>query len=302
MRGSLYHRAIRGFAQLSFPLCQGLGFYIVPRHYHHPVPDTREYHDDTWQRQSDLVGVDMNEAAQFALLDDFVRSFRSEYEAIPRERPVSPTQYYINCKFFEAVDGEILYCMIRKFRPRRIFEIGSGMSTLLSAQAHLENRKFGAPECELVAFEPYPNAVLKAGFRGLSRLVIKKIQDVPLPEFLQLQANDVLFVDSSHTLKMGGDVVYELLEIIPRLRPGVMIHVHDIFIPGEYPRDAVLRKHYFWNEQYAVQAFLAFNKNFEVMWAGNYMHLRHSDRLRKAFSSYNPQGRLPGSMWMRKLF
>jgi len=297
----IYHRAIRGFARLSFPLCQALGFYIVPRHFYHPIPDTRVLPRDLWERQSELVGVVINEATQLELLSTFVRNFRSEYEAIPRERPAILARYFINCGFFESVDGEVLYCMTRHFQPRRIFEIGSGMSTLLSAQAHLKNQEHGAPACELVAFEPYPNATLKAGFPGLTRLVETRIQDVPVSEFQQLEANDILFVDSSHMLRIGSDVVYEFLEIIPRLHPGVVIHVHDIFFPEEYSQNVVLRNHYFWNEQYLLQAFLAFNRSFEVLWAGNYMRLRHSHRLQEAFSSYDPHHTMPGSLWMRKL-
>jgi hypothetical protein len=102
-------------------------------------------------------------------------------------------------------------------------------------------------------------------------------------------------------VKAGSDVQYEFLEILPRLNPGVLVHVHDIFLPAEYPRDWLFRKQRFWNEQYLLQAFLSFNCAFEVLWAGGYMHLRHSQVLRRAFNSYNTSAASPGSFWLRKI-
>jgi len=202
---------------------------------------------------------------------------------------------------FGSVDGEILYCMIRYFKPGKIFEIGSGYSTYLSAQAILKNKEYNDHECELIAVEPYLNDVLKAGFPGLSKLISAKIQDVSLLEFGKLKENDILFIDSSHVLKIGSDVQYEYLDILPRLSKGVIVHVHDIFLPAEYPKEWVLKDYIFWTEQYLLQAFLAFNDSFEVLWAGNYMHLKYPNKLEDAFSSYKRDERLPGSFWMRKI-
>ena len=113
--------------------------------------------------------------------------------------------------------------------------------------------------------------------------------------------HDILFIDSSHVLRIGGDVQYEYLEILPRLARGVIVHSHDIFLPAEYPRHWVLEEHKFWTEQYLLQAFLAFNDSFEVLWAGSYMHLKHPEKLEEAFSSYKRERTLPGSFWMRKV-
>lgn len=108
-------------------------------------------------------------------------------------------------------------------------------------------------------------------------------------------------MDSSHALKIGSDVQYEILEILPRLTEGVIVHVHDIFLPAEDPKNWVLEDFRFLNEQYLLQAFLAFNKSFEVQWGGSYMHLHHPDKLGAAFSTYNRDTQLPGSFWIRKL-
>jgi len=111
---------------------------------------------------------------------------------------------------------------------------------------------------------------------------------------------DILFIDSSHVLKVGGDVQYEYLEILPRLKRGVVVHVHDIFLPGEYPNEWVREEHVFWNEQYLLQAFLSFNDSFEVLWAGSFMHRKHPEKLAECFPGYHPASCHPGSFWMRK--
>jgi predicted O-methyltransferase YrrM len=280
-----------------FELWEENGFHITPNSFSQPIPDTRELKDDLWGKHSEIVGIDLNESGQLELLSQFSIEFKTEYEQLPREKTDIPHQYYLRNASFISVDGEILYCMIRHFKPRRVFEIGSGNSTYLAAQAARKNEAAGFP-CELIAFEPYPNEVLKAGFAGLSRLAPMKIENVPLSEFDRLQENDILFIDSSHSLKIGSDVQYEFLEIIPRLNRGVVVHVHDIFLPAEYPKDWVVREHTFYNEQYLLQAFLAFNRCFEVLWAGSFMHLKHPDKLQAAFDSY--QGGWPGSFWMRR--
>ena len=107
-----------------------------------------------------------------------------------------------------------------------------------------------------MAIEPYPNKLLTNGFAGLSDLIATPIQDVPLSTFTDLEANDILFIDSTHVLKTGGDVQYEYLEILPRLKKDVLIHAHDIFLPRSYPREWMYERRWFWTEQYLLQAFL----------------------------------------------
>lgn len=102
-------------------------------------------------------------------------------------------------------------------------------------------------------------------------------------------------------MKTGGDVQYLYLELLPRLNKGVVIHIHDIFLPAEYKKNWILKESIFWTEQYLLQAFLIFNNSFEIIWGGSYMHLKHSNRLEKAFNSYNKEKTWPGSFWIKKL-
>jgi predicted O-methyltransferase YrrM len=275
---------------------------MIPVYFSQPAVYARQLTDKPWSGQSELVGIDMKESRQLELLAGFSSVFKNEYELIPRKKTDSPRQYYVTNTTFGSVDGEVLYCMLRNLKPKRMMEIGSGNSTLLSAQALRKNTEERSP-CEFIAIEPYPNSLLQSGVPGLTRLIEEKVQDVPIVEFLKLGDNDVLFIDSSHALQIGSDVQYEYLEIIPRLKKGVIIHAHDIFLPAEYHRAWVKNdyRYLFWTEQYLLQAFLAFNDSFEVLWGSSFMHLRHPDRLEHAFSSYERTAKWPGSFWIRKL-
>ena len=297
--GEAYSYTLRYFLKKTFPIWQKLGFHITPNHFYEPIPDTRELKDELWTRHSDLVGIEINEERQINLLTLFSSKFKDEYETFPRFKTSIPHQYYVNNGSFGPVDGEILYCMIRHFKPKRIFEVGSGYSTYLMAQAILKNKEEGN-ECELTVIDPYPNKTVATGFPGLSRLIRTKVQDVPLSKFNELEENDILFIDSTHVLKIGSDVQYLYLEVLPRLNRGVIVHVHDIFLPAEYPKKWVLKEYRFWTEQYILQAFLTFNSCFEVLWMASYMHLKHPEKLEEAFSSYDRESNWPGSFWMRR--
>ena len=291
------------FMKKIFSFFQELGFHVLPNHFYSPIPDTRTLKDDLWLESSNLIGVNINEQDQLTLLSLFETKFKTEYSKFPLNKPCGlQPEYYINNGFFGSVDGEILYSMIRHFKPSRIIEIGSGHTTFLAAKAILKNKEENDNyDCILNAIEPYPNEILTSGFPGLSKLIIKKVQDVPLSEFQKLKANDILFIDSSHVLKIGSDVKYEYLEILPRLEKGVIIHSHDIFLPVEYPKNWILRDHIFWNEQYLLQAFLTFNRNFKILWSAYYMHLRYPDKLEKAFSSYSKEKQWPVSFWIKRI-
>jgi hypothetical protein len=135
----------------------------------------------------------------------------------------------------------------------------------------------------------------------LSKLIRKPVETVDLAVFQQLGADDILFIDSSHVLRIGGDVQFEYLEILPRLRPGVLVHAHDIFLPFEYPLSWVRDKKWFWTEQHILQAFLVFNSEFEVVLALGYLHAHHRELLARAAPVYaeHPSSG-PSSLWLRR--
>jgi len=181
-----------------------------------------------------------------------------------------------------------------------MIEVGSGYSTLLSLEALENNAKEGHP-CRFTAIEPYPADFLRdPGLPGDVELLEQPLQKAPLELFTNLKSGDILFIDSSHVCKAGSDVRYMFSSILPALAPGVIIHIHDIFLPAEYPKCWIKDWHRFWNEQYLLQAFLSFNSAFEVLWAGSYMHHYHSDKLQEAFDSYDPARSGPASFWIRR--
>jgi predicted O-methyltransferase YrrM len=294
-------RLLYGVSAKTLSWWQRRGVTVVPNHYYQPVPDLNRLPESLWSTESSLSGIDMRVQAQIALVKGFAREYRAEYETFPREPHGELRRFHLHNGTFEAVDAEILYCMIRRMRPQRVVEVGAGNSTLLTAQALQCNADLaGGSAARLTVIEPFPSDALRAALGPNARLIARPVQEVPMDVFDELESNDVLFIDSSHVLKIGSDVSFELLEVVPRLRPGVLVHFHDVFWPAEYPRGWVREQLWFWNEQYALQAFLAFNEAFEVVWAGNFMHLRHADALRDAFGTYDGQAVRPGSLWIRR--
>lgn len=285
-----------------FALWERRGYHITPVHYYQPVPDTRTL-SASFQHETEMVGIDMQPAVQLDLLKTFMRHYKAEYDALPQGKVTAPHQFTHDPAVqtvFRSGDVEMLYAMVRHYKPAHMIEIGSGMTTRLSAQALLKNAEEGYP-CNFTAIEPYPDEVVQAGFPGLTRLIPDPLQAVPLAAFMELQANDILFIDSTHVLKIGSDVQYEYLEILPRLNKGVIIHIHDIFLPQEYPADWLMKKRWFWTEAYLLQAFLTYNQHFEVLWAGAYMHLKYPNQLQAAFAAYDPTKFFPASFWIRKI-
>lgn len=288
------HFSINGKLHHYFDQWQERGFHITLNHYYEPVPDTRTLTSPSvWETASELPGIDMNAQAQLRLLTEGFAAYADEYNALPLENPAQPYQFYFNNPLFSGTDALVLYCMVRHFKPNLMIEIGSGMSTTVSAQAALLNGS-----TQLIAMEPYPNDVLKRGFPGLSSLIVKPIQEVPIAEFQRLQAGDILFIDTSHVVKTKGDVNYLFLEVLPRLNKGVIVHVHDIYLPHEYPREWVMDLHRFWTEQYLLHAFLIYNSEFEVVFANSYMKTYHLDAMKAVFPNSPWYG--GGSFWMRR--
>jgi predicted O-methyltransferase YrrM len=297
---AVWRRVTERVDTVWFPYFERVGIHTKKVHFYSPIPDTRSLPAELWERRSALAGIDFDLERQVELAESLAR-FGEEFKQFPVESDGHPQHFYLRNGMYESVDAEVLYGMVRQGRPKRIIEIGSGFSTLLASSALARNAAEGVPG-SIVSIEPYPRDFLH-GVPHLDEIIERPVQDVPLSEFESLGDGDILFIDSSHVAKVGSDVCYELLEIVPRLRPGVLVHVHDIFFPEEYPRYWIMERHYFWNEQYLLQAFLAFNNSFETIWCGRYMHLMRPDVLQRAFPTYprhtGPQ--FPSSFWMRRV-
>ena len=271
---------------------EAMGFHLTRTHYYSPIPTLAEIDETLWERHSDLVGLDLNVAGQLQLLEKSLRTFAAECTAFATS-PSLPTDFYFGNQLFDGTDATVLYCMVRYLRPRTILEVGSGFSTRLMAAALLRN-----DAGQLVSVDPYPEETVARGFFGLSSVIREKVENLDMEAFSALKAGDILFIDSSHVARIGGDVTFLFLEVVPRLKPGVVVHVHDVFFPDEYPREWIMEHHYFWNEQYLVQAFLAFNDSYEVLIANNYLGVHHHELLRETFPMAPWWG--GGSLWIRR--
>lgn len=282
-----------------FELWQAKGIHALPVHYYNPIPDTRSLQPALWQAKTEIPGVNLNTGEQLQLLQTFGQSYRQECQRFPKEAANDEFRYHWGQTSFGPVDAAFLYGVVRHFKPRRIIEVGSGFSTLVALDALDRNQREGSTG-RLLAIEPYPRDFLKSIRSDHFDFLEKKVQEVPLSEFRSLGENDVLFIDSSHVCKIGSDVQYEILEILPRLSPGVIVHFHDIFLPAEYPEAWIRQERRFWNEQYLLQAFLSLNDKFSVLLAGYWLHLNHPEVLKEVIPHYTAQDG-PGSFWMRKV-
>jgi methyltransferase family protein len=286
-----------------FSFWERCGFHVTPVHFYQPIPDTQTLPETLWSRPSKLVGIDMNDEVQLDLLRNHFPNFRHEHEQWPTKPTGDSGRFYLRKSPFGGTDALVAYCMFRHFQPQLIIEVGSGFSSLVAAKAIAKNE-----DSALICIEPFPREFLREGFPGLRSLVEKKVQDIDVEFFSQLESGDILFIDSSHTVKIGGDVNFLFLEVLPRLKPGVIVHVHDIFLPFDYRRDWVIDEFRFWSEQYLLQAFLTFNSEFEVLMANRYLAHRYLEDLKAAFPNLiKLKGAGPnsvewggGSFWIRR--
>ena len=277
-----------------FDLYQEAGIHVRPVHYYEPLPDTRELSSAHFQRRSLPAGVDMRESAQLELLSRTLSPYLAESE-LARARHPEPFTH------FGPVDSDLLYSLVRHLKPERVMEIGSGYSTIVAGAALRRNREEGRPG-SITAIEPYPRREVLQQCAELAQLREVQVQAVPLADFEALGENDILFIDSSHVSYAGSDVNYEIHEILPSLAKGVYVHIHDQFFPGDYPEGFVLKKRRFWNEQYMVQAFLAFNHAFEVVASSSFLHLCHSEFLAQRIPAYaRLTDHWASSLWLRRV-
>jgi predicted O-methyltransferase YrrM len=285
----------RHSAKLCRKVTDRAGFAIVRKHYYTPLVFAADIkHDLSAERV--LKGVDLNESVQLELLGKL--RFQDELLKFPMQKQ-GELQYFYDNGFYETGDAEYLYSIIRHFKPRKVIEIGSGFSTLIAAAAlkkNLEEDAGLAPEH--ISIEPFERPWLeKLG----SRVIRSLVEECDLQIFSALEANDILFIDSSHVVRPQGDVLFELQTIVPLLKPGVLVHVHDIFTPRDYPYRWVVEQRRLWSEQYLVEAFLAFNSAFEVIGALNWLKHNHHDAFQHACPviARRPQQE-PGAFWFRR--
>lgn len=296
MGGILRSTGVRIALSSMFQGVQGaLGISVTPSHFYFPVPKMKSFNGKDWRACRPCAAFDLNLPNQIERLETELLPFTSECD-FPEQPVPGNNTFHFNNGYFERVDAEIAWSFVRQRKPKRIVEVGSGNSTLVLASAVRRNASEGSP-AELTSIEPHPADFLKDGLPGLTRLIEKPVQEVPLELFRRLEQGDLLFIDSTHVVAIDNDVLYECLRILPTLAPGVLVHFHDIFTPLDYPEKFVRTNLCFWSEQYLLEAFLSFNPAFKVVWAASAMQQFHPDVLREAFPEWQDSfARMPDEL------
>ena len=270
-------------------------------HFYSPVTDPHELAarlDELYPSNPQAVGVVFDDVAIERALIEVLAPMLEAYdypEVGPDDADLS--HFYTQNSQFSWLDSRALFAFLRSWQPARIVEVGSGYSSLLIADV---NRRFLGGRTRIECVEPYPRPFLRRTDLGLS-LIEKRVQEIPLAFFESLDANDLLFIDSSHVSKTGSDVNYLYLQILPRLKRGVKIHIHDIFLPAEYPKDWVITENRSWNEQYLLHALLMGSNMFKILFANNNAFMRFPQLVIQALNHPKRHGFGGGSIYIERL-
>ena len=273
-------------------------FYVPPGHFFSPLPALEyvtEHEGEIFGAvPREIPGIDLREMEQLELL----RKFQPYYDELPFSPEKSEgRRYYFDNSAYSYSDAIFLYSMIRHAKPKRMIEIGSGYSSCVMLDT---NEIFFRNGIDITFIEPYPQLLLsliKKEDRERTTLISSNLQEVDLKLFTQLEAQDILFVDSTHVSKVYSDVNYIFFKLLPILPSGVFVHFHDIFYPFEYPKEWIYENRA-WNELYLLRAFLQYNESFRIVMFNNYLETFHADyfQANMPLCLKNPGG----SIWIQK--
>jgi predicted O-methyltransferase YrrM len=248
-----------------------------------------------WSTPQYSEGIAFNQEAFRDFLKSVCRPYQADYIRLPENGDPASTRFYLNNPGFNDVDAQVLYSIIRSFRPQQIVEAGSGFSTMLMRQA-IED---GGLTTKMLCVDPMPRASID---RIADEHRAERIEDLPIDEIVaKLSANDILFIDSSHTVQIAGDIPFLLLRVLPRLAPGTLVQVHDVFLPFEVPERYIISGNLNWAEQYMVHALLYGSHEFEILFASRYVWEYMKSDVQTNFPGAWPRhGQVPSSLWLRK--
>jgi hypothetical protein len=270
-----------------------------PGHYYSAVPNPKDIQfrkEKIFNSIPNLKGIKINESEQIEFLQNNTKNLNKFLykESLTNQK----FRYHFPNNMFGKGDALSLFLIIENFRPKRIIEIGSGFSSsvMLDLNEHLYNNKIN-----LDFIEPYPerlNSLIKVKDRKTCNVHVNFVQDIPIDFFQSLRANDILFIDSSHVSKIGSDVNYLFFDVIPNLKKGVIIHIHDVMYPFEYPEEFIDYGIY-WNEAYFLRSFLSFNGAFEIILWNDFLFKENHEEIKTIDPLFSAIG--GGSIWIKKL-
>lgn len=296
--GAVLLKYVRTVGVEQLPWCKAMllraGCFPIRDHYHEPAFRNAPI-SELLSAERALPGIDWNIEEQLQLLSSF--SYATELATLSGTK-IGGREFYIDNGAFESGDAEYWYSLIRSKKPKRIIEIGSGFSSQVARRALDDNKRVDPHySCEHILIEPYENDWLES--LGVT-VIREKVENCDLQMFKELGADDILFIDSSHVIRPQGDVLFEFLGILPVLNNGVIVHIHDIFSPRDYPNAWVVDKVLFWNEQYLLEAFLTSNTEWKVIGAINFLRHHYYEELKEK-CPYLTEGREPGSFYIQRI-
>lgn len=271
-----------------------------PGHYYSAVPDPLEIirrKDQIYKKDQTPLAIQLNMDGQVNFLQEMAASVAS-FPYGDNSPANESLRYKKGNNFFGTGDALALFLMMRKFRPSNIIEVGSGYSSSVMMDT---NMVFFNNDIRLHFIEPYPDrlfSLMRDSDKDRVKVDTKCVQDIPVEIFSSLNENDILFIDSSHVSKIGSDVNFLFFQVLPALRKGVLVHVHDIHYPFEYPENWVDYGMY-WNEAYLLRAFLMYNSGFEILLFNDFIHKNCKARVTGIHPQYDSIA--GGSFWLRKL-
>jgi hypothetical protein len=294
-----------------------LGVHILPTHYYAPVSNIIELERtvDLWAKPSAMSGINIDLDEQIDNLRRVCAPFQKEFYGNPLyKHAVNQPFRSGRSRLFGYVEAQVLHAVIRNYKPAQLIEIGGGVPSYCTSQAISMNRRDAGINGHITCIEPAPIDMIK-NLDDSSKhfeLVARPIQDVPLKYFTQLQANDIVSIDSNHVVKPGGEVNYIVLEILPLIPKGVLVQIHDICFPYDYDRD-VLRNFLHTNETALVAAFLACNSRYKILFALSMLHYERRHEMQSVLPEYRPESdsrgmrigehddakHFPSSLWLR---
>ena len=274
--------------------------HVPPGHFYSPIPDPKELLPDQERIFSkqlrDLRGISIPDEAMLACLKQF-SEFVGDFPY--PDNANKGLRYSLSNGLFDWGEAIVLYAILRQFRPKRIIEVGSGFSSALMLDV---NDQFLDHAVEFTFIDPYTERLgelLQPKDRLATRLIRERLQYIDLGLFETLEAGDIAFFDSTHVSKCNSDVNLIFFDLLPRLKPGVLIHFHDVFYPFEYPERWVMEMGVAWNEDYLLRAFLQFNQAFEIFFFNDYLFNHFRSQVEAAFKQ--PGNWLGSSIWLRKV-
>ena len=272
--------------------------FAPPGHFYSPIPpidEAVEHAVSVYESiPTDLPGIDLRVDEQLELAAELT-TVHQDFD--PPSDQVSDRRYFADNPAFGIGDARLLQALMRHLRPKRIVEIGSGYSSALMLDVvdeHFDD------EIEITFIEPYQEllrSLLRPDDLDRVEFVSDPVQQVEPSRYEALESGDVLFVDSTHVVRVGGDVTHDVFEVLPRLRPGVVVHFHDVFYPFDYSAHWI-REGRLWTEAYLLRAFLQHNDAFEIMIFPHQLQLTALDRLQEVWPTA-PEG--VGSLWLRRV-